>query len=91
MRLPPCHPTHTCDDTLCSLSGVVMDGWPDDDAKKSEPAGAADDDLASATLETKTGTTIQASEALAGKTVVLYFSAHWCPPCKAFTPLLAKA
>ena len=22
--------------------------------------------------------------------VGLYFSAHWCPPCQAFTPLLAK-
>lgn len=22
--------------------------------------------------------------------VMLYFSAHWCPPCKAFTPALAK-
>ena len=30
------------------------------------------------------------AEALAGKTVGLYFSAHWCPPCKAFTPELAK-
>ena len=20
----------------------------------------------------------------------VYFSAHWCPPCKAFTPLLSK-
>jgi nucleoredoxin len=27
---------------------------------------------------------------LAGKTVGFYFSAHWCPPCKAFTPSLVK-
>jgi len=24
------------------------------------------------------------------KTIALYFSAHWCPPCKAFTPKLVK-
>lgn len=31
------------------------------------------------------------SEALAGKTVVgLYFSAHWCPPCRGFTPKLSE-
>jgi len=26
----------------------------------------------------------------AGKVIGLYFSAHWCPPCKAFTPELVK-
>ena len=27
---------------------------------------------------------------LAGKVVGFYFSAHWCPPCRAFTPSLVK-
>jgi len=29
-------------------------------------------------------------EALAGKTLGIYFSAHWCPPCRGFTPQLCK-
>ena len=28
--------------------------------------------------------------ALAGKTIAIYFSAQWCPPCRAFTPSLVK-
>eukprot|EP00929_Paragymnodinium_shiwhaense_P007777 TRINITY_DN111687_c0_g1_i1.p1 TRINITY_DN111687_c0_g1~~TRINITY_DN111687_c0_g1_i1.p1 ORF type:complete len:366 (-),score=86.20 TRINITY_DN111687_c0_g1_i1:368-1465(-) len=32
------------------------------------------------------------SDLLSGKKAVLvYFSAHWCPPCKGFTPVLAEA
>lgn len=29
-------------------------------------------------------------DALADKTVGIYFSAHWCPPCRTFTPELVK-
>ncbi|KAF7123828.1 hypothetical protein RHSIM_Rhsim12G0116600 [Rhododendron simsii] len=27
---------------------------------------------------------------LVGKNILLYFSAHWCPPCRAFTPKLVE-
>jgi thiol-disulfide isomerase/thioredoxin len=38
------------------------------------------------------GTKAPASTVLAGKKVIgLYFSAHWCPPCRGFTPRLAEA
>merc|ERR1711963_1107358 len=29
-----------------------------------------------------------ATDTLRGKTLGLYFSAHWCPPCRGFTPRL---
>jgi len=42
-------------------------------------------------LKTQTGTSSTA-EALSGaKAVGLYFSAHWCPPCRGFTPTFAAA
>lgn len=30
------------------------------------------------------------SKSMEGKYLALYFSAHWCPPCRAFTPQLAE-
>merc|ERR1712187_631511 len=43
-----------------------------------------------ATLQTASGKKVQTVKALSGKVVALYFSAHWCPPCRQFTPVLAK-
>lgn len=41
------------------------------------------------TLVTKDGVK-SAQEVLAGKRAIgIYFSAHWCPPCKQFTPILS--
>ncbi|KAK3416834.1 hypothetical protein EUGRSUZ_H02589 [Eucalyptus grandis] len=38
----------------------------------------------------KEGTKIPVLD-LVGKTVLLYFSAHWCPPCRDFLPVLTEA
>jgi len=43
------------------------------------------------TLRKPDGSTVPTDEALVGKSVVaFYFSAHWCPPCRGFTPELCK-
>jgi len=41
-------------------------------------------------LKNNKGDKFASEAALAGKTIGLYFSAHWCPPCRGFTPTLAK-
>ena len=47
------------------------------------------DSLAGQTLVKAYGSSVPADSALAGKNLVLYyFSAHWCPPCRQFTPML---
>ena len=44
--------------------------------------------LGTDTLQGKHGPV--ATDSLNGKYVLLYFSAHWCPPCRGFTPVLAE-
>jgi len=47
-------------------------------------------DLLGETLLSKSGE-VKTAEALAGKkAIALYFSAHWCPPCRGFTPKLSE-
>lgn len=41
-------------------------------------------------LVLRDGSTVDTAT-LAGKTLGIYFSAHWCPPCRTFTPKLVKA
>ena len=42
--------------------------------------------LLGATLTSKTGEVTTSSIVSEGGVVALYFSAHWCPPCRGFTP-----
>lgn len=43
-------------------------------------------------LLTSQGRLIDARDRLSGSPVwALYFSAHWCPPCRGFTPVLRDA
>lgn len=51
---------------------------------------AAFKELFGETLQTGSGT-VSTVDALSGKSAVaIYFSAHWCPPCRGFTPKLAE-
>ena len=38
----------------------------------------------------KTGTSYNPTNLQSKKVFVLYFSAHWCPPCRQFTPILTE-
>jgi len=47
------------------------------------------DSLKGAKLVKADGGSVDADSALEGKDLILfYFSAHWCPPCRQFTPML---
>lgn len=46
-----------------------------------------------AQLQSKSaGGKVATATAVAGAEYIgIYFSAHWCPPCKTFTPVLSSA
>merc|ERR1711998_50468 len=46
-------------------------------------------DVMPKTLVRNDGTEVEYAS-LANKTIGIYFSAHWCPPCRGFTPDLVK-
>merc|ERR1719359_496114 len=46
-------------------------------------------DLFGDVLASKEGD-VSTSKTLGAKPVAIYFSAHWCPPCRGFTPKLAE-
>eukprot|EP00092_Neocalanus_flemingeri_P102935 GFUD01131671.1.p1 GENE.GFUD01131671.1~~GFUD01131671.1.p1 ORF type:complete len:772 (+),score=293.82 GFUD01131671.1:35-2350(+) len=49
-------------------------------------------DLLAGTHLLRSGQQLPVKQALEGKQVLaFYFSAHWCPPCRQFTPALAQA
>ncbi|CAE8606321.1 unnamed protein product, partial [Polarella glacialis] len=41
-------------------------------------------------LSDKTGKPFDAQQLTSSDVIAFYFSAHWCPPCRQFTPLLKK-
>ena len=45
----------------------------------------------SVSLVDNKGSSVSASSLNETKVVGLYFSAHWCPPCRGFTPVLAQS
>ena len=53
--------------------------------------GKMADILQEAKLLNKEGKTVSLQEVKDSNTVIgLYFSAHWCPPCTRYTPVLAE-
>jgi len=73
----------------CSASGGYSSTSATPIASSSGNDGKHWQDLFGDKLESAGGA-VSTAEALAGKTVGIYFSAHWCPPCRGFTPKLAQ-
>ena len=72
--------------TLAIASALLLSGL--SSFGKEKGASSALDLFDGPLLDAK-GTEVS-KEALAGKTIGIYFSASWCPPCRTFTPKLVK-
>ena len=72
-----------CFAVLCMLCMVVRA----EDEEKNGVIGK----LKNVELVRSSGKAVKGSKSLSKKKLIgLYFSAHWCPPCRAFTPELVK-
>ena len=90
--------TYTLCTALAVATSFVLSASAAKEAPLAEPAPAEAApalsqglaDLLPAELIKADGSKVAAAE-LAGKPLVgIYFSAHWCPPCRGFTPSLVK-
>ena len=71
--------------TLCFLTSFTLVGF----GKPSSSPSAGLEELFPGPILDANGKEVS-KDVLAGKTVGIYFSAHWCPPCRSFTPNLVK-
>jgi nucleoredoxin len=75
--------------TADGREAISEDTFIDDFPYKQEPVDVVQ--VLGEKLRKPDGSTVSKAEALAGKDVLgLYFSAHWCPPCRGFTPTLCE-
>tara|TARA_B100001057_G_scaffold368394_2_gene371893 strand:+ start:1354 stop:1872 length:519 start_codon:yes stop_codon:yes gene_type:complete len=72
--------------SLAFASAILLSGLC---ASAKEKASSTALDLFEGPILDSKGTEV-AKKALAGKTIGIYFSAHWCPPCRSFTPKLVQ-
>ena len=81
---------------LSQADQLLVQNWKGGKSSSSEPTAVAKREISPGLAEMlpeqildSSGKKISRDE-LSGKTVGFYFSAHWCPPCRAFTPNLVK-
>lgn len=69
-------------------TAIILVGIISSDLPRAEETFATD--VLPSVLHDSEGNEVDAASMLKGKHIGLYFSAHWCPPCRAFTPSLVK-